>query len=419
MKNTPPAIDSFLKAAMAMSRAMSSAVLIAMLPLVTASSTARAAAQPQQSMPPQVVQYQQAMQQRIEHLKLGVVRVLAVKDAKEVGTGIVISSSPQSIFILTALHVVQDAKSVSVLFYSDQTKPIPARKLPKHSTALDLAVLEVDASPTFKIPEDIPTFNFAANNTLLPTQHIYSVNGDWVIVPNNITRLNHDGDPQKFEYSNVSVGEGFSGGPIFDDYQEIIGMHTALNGEGSYAVADKIDSALQVLEALEYKVPKAGAVVIPPPVITPGNPTRPRSNQKGDQASSPCDDGCETTLGALPHLHHYSIEGRAADCFEDVLSFPPTWPTAKIFMHITSCPAPSKYGVRGQPTLLVRFAETDRQGDSDMTLGILSLTGSSAQGMLKDSNNTYWQSSMRNPNFGQPLKLDAITISLKPLVPHH
>src|SRR5664279_4660537 len=53
----------------------------------------------------------------IEALKLGIVRVEAQKEVAEVGTGIVISASPERIWILTALHVVKDAKRVNVVFY--------------------------------------------------------------------------------------------------------------------------------------------------------------------------------------------------------------------------------------------------------------------------------------------------------------
>jgi len=204
---------------------------------------------------PVIAQTSTLMQQHAEDLKGGVVRIEAQKENKEVGTGVVLTSTPDSVIILTALHVVQGARSITIIFHDNQMKPYVAHQLPKYSTALDLAVIEVDSAPGARVPAGFPVFKFAANSALQETQHIWSMNNEWTLVPNNVTGLSHDGDPQKFEYSNVSVGAGFSGGPIFDDDTELIGMHDALSGDRSFAIGVKIDSALQVLKALGYSFP--------------------------------------------------------------------------------------------------------------------------------------------------------------------
>ena len=211
-----------------------------------------------------------ARAKQIEALKMGVVRVEARKEVDEVGTGMVISASPDRILILTALHVVKDAETVNVVFYSDRVTPVLARKLPKHSDALDLAVLEVRPTATIKLPSDIQPFHFAVSSSLRQGEQIYTANGDWVPIPNTITQLNHDADPQRFEYTNVSVGEGFSGGPIFDQYDNVIGMHDAMSPRGNYAIAIKIESAFQALDALGYNVPKLGPIL---PFQVPGTGT--------------------------------------------------------------------------------------------------------------------------------------------------
>lgn len=109
----------------------------------------------------------EANAQVIETLKLGIVRVESQKDANDndVGTGIVISYSPERILILTALHVVKGAKNVQVVFYSDRSSRVPAQKLPRHSDALDLAVLEVRPAADLRIPS-IPPYHFTLSNTL-------------------------------------------------------------------------------------------------------------------------------------------------------------------------------------------------------------------------------------------------------------
>jgi Sel1 repeat len=86
----------------------------------------------------------------------------------------------------------------------------------------------------------------------------------------------------RFEYTNVSVGPGFSGGPVFDRYGNVVGMHDVLTAdEAHYAIAIKIDSALQTLQALDYAVPKAvpfsmpqfGPAGVPQSQAAPGGTT--------------------------------------------------------------------------------------------------------------------------------------------------
>ncbi len=199
----------------------------------------------------------------IETLKQGIVRVEAQEEVKDTGTGIVISSTPERILILTALHVVKDAKSVDVIFYADRSTHVHARKLPRQSDALDLAVLEIASGPGVRLPRDITKYRFVVSSTVQPGTDVTTANGEWIPVRNSVTRLSHEGDIQKFEYTNVSVGEGFSGGPVFDQYGNVIGMHDALDGGGNFAVAIKIDSALQTLEALDYTVPKPESGALP------------------------------------------------------------------------------------------------------------------------------------------------------------
>jgi S1-C subfamily serine protease len=214
-----------------------------------AQSSASSAQQQAQEMQERIAQAQKRL---IDNMLNGTVRIEAEKDVREIGTGIVLSSNANSVMILTALHLVQGAHSIAVMFHGNPAKRYTARKLPAHSEMLDLAMIEVNAAPGAALPADLPKSNFVANNNLQDGEHVWSVNGDWTRVPNNLTKLSHDGDPQKFEYSNVSVGEGYSGGPVFDDYLNVIGMHDAMSGDKHYALGVKIDSALQVLQALDY-----------------------------------------------------------------------------------------------------------------------------------------------------------------------
>ncbi len=334
---------------------------------------------------------QQSMAARnrmIEARARAIVKVVAEKDVKDNGTGIVLSSSPEKILILTALHLVKGAKNIQVTFYDDRATPVPAQKLSQFSENLDLAVLEVRPTAGFKLPSGIEPLNFAANSTLQLAEHVYSVNGEWVPVPNAITRLSHDGDVQKFEYSNTSVGEGFSGGPVFDDYLNVIGMHDALNGDGSYGIAVKIDSALQTLQALGYTVPQATASVFPYSMPKPAA-ARPAA------AASPCSSGCEMKFGQLKMTQAYrstmnkgtySMESK-----EKVYQMPKDWPGAGLYLHVKF------YDVRGrQGYQMMGFGPTDKAGDIDASKGYLTFTGYSGQGVLMDNGN--WQIHLRSEN---------------------
>lgn len=193
-----------------------------------------------------------------EPLKQGIVHIEADKGVKELGTGIVFSVTPERIRILTALHVVKGAKSIHVAFYSDKLTLLPAQKMPRQSDDLDLAVLEVRAAPGVILPQKVPHFNFGPERPLHSGEQVFTVNAEWVVIPNSIARLDHgeDGeDTRMFEYTPNSVGNGFSGGPVFDDMGYIIGMHDKLTGLKDYAVAINIQSTIEMLKALGYDVP--------------------------------------------------------------------------------------------------------------------------------------------------------------------
>jgi len=207
-------------------------------------------------------QSQQARTAAVEAMSQGIVRVEAYRgedrNNPELGTGIVLSASPEKIWILTALHVIQQAHVVDITFYSSRPMHYQATILPRRSEALDLALLQVIPQGNPKLPTIFPEYHFLQNGELQLAEQVYTVNGQWSLVPNTISHLSHEGDVQRFEYTDVSVGVGFSGGPVFDQLGNIIGMHDALTGdEPRFAVAIKIDSALQTLQALDYAVPKA------------------------------------------------------------------------------------------------------------------------------------------------------------------
>ena len=207
-------------------------------------------------------------------LNRGIVKVEASKrPASDTGAGIVITASSDSIRILTAAHVVADATAWTVYFYSDQAVGYPAAVLPRSSDGLDLAVLEVRPQGR-ALPRNLPGLPMRDRGTLRVDERIWTIDSEWVHIPNSVVRLDHDSDTRLFEYTKVAVDDGFSGGPVFDDDGRLVGVHRGGAAGGRYAVAAKLDSAIDALAALGHNTPSLvrGGTAGSPIVSAPAAP---------------------------------------------------------------------------------------------------------------------------------------------------
>ena len=126
----------------------------------------------------------------------------------ETGTGVVVTINPGEVRILTAEHVVRGASTVTVSFVADKIAAIPAVILPGSSDALDLAMLQVTLPKNTRLQDKYLLLEAVPNSSLKQTEHVWTVNGDWDPVPNTIVHLAHQANPQQFEYTRVSLGEG-------------------------------------------------------------------------------------------------------------------------------------------------------------------------------------------------------------------
>lgn len=206
----------------------------------------------------------------LARLNQAVVRVESV--GRENGTGFILAATPQSIRILTAAHVIADADTIRVYFYQDRAVPYRATLLPRASDALDLAVLEVTAAGANRpLPTAVPAFTIR-ETPLRIAETVWTVDYAWRPVSNAVASLDHDGDPQHFEYRGSGM-DGFSGGPIFDETGKLAGVHHGGLGGGQFVVAVKIDAARQALNALGYALPNLGVANAAPPA-TPAVLTR-------------------------------------------------------------------------------------------------------------------------------------------------
>jgi formylglycine-generating enzyme required for sulfatase activity len=131
---------------------------------------------------------------------------------------------------------------------------------------LDLAVLEVLSKDQERaLPGGIPQLPTRDRNTLQVTERVWTVDSEWTIVPNNLSALGFEGDPQQFQYTKGATDDGFSGGAVFDDDGRIVGFHRGRRGGVQCAVAVKIDAAVDVLGLLGHPAPnlvRSGATVV-------------------------------------------------------------------------------------------------------------------------------------------------------------
>lgn len=158
-------------------------------------------------------------------------------------------------------------------------------------------------------------------------------------------------------------------------------MHDALNGSASagdsaaYAVAVKIDFALQTLEALDYNVPKAGPIAlfqaqqaVQPSVTGSTGPANPLALPASPPSQpKPCEQGCEAKIADLKVVQQYHTKQQSSystiDITETVYQLPLEWPGR--FLHRVSG-ITAKYASAAPRRIdMFYIAATDRAGDKD------------------------------------------------------
>ena len=139
------------------------------------------------------------------------------------GSGFIINSSG---IIVTNNHVVKDAKTISVIMSDGRHYPA---KIIGTDPKTDLAVLKIDAG------HPLPYLELGSSANVEP--------GEWVIAMGNpfgldgtvtagiVSALGRDigdGPYDKFIQIDAPINEGNSGGPLFDQRGQVIGINTAI-----------------------------------------------------------------------------------------------------------------------------------------------------------------------------------------------
>jgi alpha-tubulin suppressor-like RCC1 family protein len=170
----------------------------------------------------------------------------------EYGSGIILGSSSDSLYIATADHVVRrgrTAERVTVKFYGGENTPIAAKLLPDRDQTLDLAVLSV--SPIKGLPFDpaaLPFDRLGNLDALGRGDALYLLgqpNGLPWRMSTSPERLIGLRNGLFLEFESNLLAQGHSGGALLNEDGELIGM---LKSEQSpygeavslYAIARKL-----------------------------------------------------------------------------------------------------------------------------------------------------------------------------------
>ncbi len=139
------------------------------------------------------------------------------------GSGFIINPSG---IVVTNNHVVKDAKTVSVTLSDGQSYPA---KIIGTDPKTDLAVLKISVN------HPLPYVELGSSKTVEP--------GEWVVAMGNpfglggtvtagiVSALGRDigdGPYDRFIQIDAPINEGNSGGPLFDQHGQVIGINTAI-----------------------------------------------------------------------------------------------------------------------------------------------------------------------------------------------
>ena len=241
-------------------------------------------------------------------LNYNVVRVETHRDhpeqeesADETGSGLILDTRDGVVRIVTAHHLVLHASKVKVAFFGDKLTLTDATVMPASSDSLDLAVLEARPAGTIRGTRAVPVISYAPSSQIVSSMHVWTVNGSWEPVPNNVVRLDHEGDTREFEYTATSLGEGYSGGPVFDDAGRLIGIHTAEIPKRDYhlGLGVKMGRVMETLQALGYDAEAMNAVAIPAETGTNNARTRTTDTTARVPSPSPTRAPGNASMGSL------------------------------------------------------------------------------------------------------------------------
>jgi S1-C subfamily serine protease len=176
--------------------------------------------------------------------------VVRIDLPNEVGSGIVLHQEAGYAVILTAYHVVDSKKNISVYFYGDNSKTKWTVQNPVDSLGLyDLAVLRIRSTGTGTAPRT-PVLTAGANpeEGSLVRAIGHDGNNFWIhSADGQVVRETDSNEPTLFRFTKTNVAKGYSGGPVFNSNLELVGMTVQISKSDDLAKALKLETILDVV----------------------------------------------------------------------------------------------------------------------------------------------------------------------------
>jgi hypothetical protein len=208
--------------------------------------------------------------------------VVKVQSGREIGAGVIVSADASRTIVATAAHVVPGTDSVNITFRGVTNRTFPASRLVVTSVSEDdLAILVVKPGGDVIRAVSPPYLVFRPSNDVTVGERVTTIghtgDTDWKCVAqvNSVTALRLGSDPRFFASTRSGVGDGASGGPLFDQFGQLMGIVTRTAKDlGGDVVSTKIEGILATVRKAgvtpDRIVEKRG---VPPDRTPPIDPT--------------------------------------------------------------------------------------------------------------------------------------------------
>lgn len=145
----------------------------------------------------------------------------------KVGTGFIIDESG---LIATNLHVIEGESRVRVKLYKDHTE-YPAIAVAAVDKSHDLALIRINAK------KKLPVLRLGDSSTVSAGDRVYAIGNplgvfDYSITDGLISQVRPLSDDLTVLQISAAISQGSSGGPLFNQFGEVIGVTTAIITQG-------------------------------------------------------------------------------------------------------------------------------------------------------------------------------------------
>lgn len=212
-----------------------------------------------------------AQAQTPAELRSGVVKITSTAEGvRRTGTGFVVQTSGDAIYIATASHVVEGDKKPKVAFHAEPNSDVEAQVVKIESGDPKGLALLVVRNNVRRLLRDVRVLQFSSANDLAAGDAVTAIGfpqggGGWAVVP--ATVASREGRDLVL---SGNIAEGNSGGPIIKD-GGVVGLVTGTQGQ--YARATPSVIVRFTMEGWGVK-PGTAAATRTTPAQSPSTPTQ-------------------------------------------------------------------------------------------------------------------------------------------------